>query len=107
MRPKRADECPCCGQGRFDFLESKATAWTTTLCGRNAVQVSPKTNNPPDLIALKAALSKVTKVHDNGFLLTFRIDGCEITLFPDGRAVIKGTMDESTARGLYAKYIGG
>jgi adenylyltransferase/sulfurtransferase len=30
-----------------------------------------------------------------------------MTVFPDGRAIIKGTSDTGVARSLYARYVGG
>jgi adenylyltransferase/sulfurtransferase len=45
-------------------------------------------------------------VRGNEFLLRCTLDGCDLTVFPDGRAIIKGTHDPAVARGLYAKYIG-
>ena len=46
----------------------------------------------------------------NKFLLKFQRDeqgdAYEFTVFPDGRAIIKGTGDTEKARTLYAKYIG-
>jgi len=45
-------------------------------------------------------------VRQNGFLLRFRADNYEVTVFSDGRAVVKGTKDPAVARSLYAKYIG-
>ena len=40
------------------------------------------------------------------FMLRFNINGYQMVVFPDGRSIVKGTDDESVARGLYAKYIG-
>jgi len=45
-------------------------------------------------------------VRGNEFLLRCTLDACELTIFPDGRAIVKGTHDPAVARGLYAKYIG-
>ena len=42
----------------------------------------------------------------NAYLLRAHIDGYEITLFPDGRAIIKGVEDPDLAKSLYARYIG-
>jgi adenylyltransferase/sulfurtransferase len=39
-------------------------------------------------------------------MLKFNAESCEFTVFPDGRAIIKGTNDVERARTLYAKYIG-
>ena len=55
---------------------------------------------------LEARLKVVGKVNYNEFMLNFSVDGKEMVIFPDGRAIIKNTADESLARGLYAKYIG-
>jgi hypothetical protein len=46
------------------------------------------------------------RVRHNEFVLKFDKAPFEITLFPDGRAIIKGTTDTALARTLYARYIG-
>ncbi len=112
---RRAGTCPCCVAGRFEFLAGDSSSATTTLCGRNAVQISP----PPsaggnlDLALLAGRLSAHGTFTHNGYLLHGRFDGpdgdngpYELTLFPDGRAIIKGTTEPETARSIYAKYIG-
>jgi len=45
-------------------------------------------------------------VKHNDFVLKFWHDPYELTLFPDGRAIIKGTTDKAVARSLYARYVG-
>ena len=42
----------------------------------------------------------------NEYALRFFIAPYEMTVFPDGRAIIKGTSDAGIARSLYAKYVG-
>ena len=42
----------------------------------------------------------------NQYLLRLDVDGYEITVFPDARAIIAGTDDMAAARAIYAKYIG-
>jgi adenylyltransferase/sulfurtransferase len=42
----------------------------------------------------------------NEFLVRAHVGGFEFTVFPDGRAIIKGTSDPGVARSLYAKYVG-
>ena len=103
----RDDQCPACGEGRFEFLDAALTAWATTLCGRNAVQITPPGDNRLDLQSLGDTISRSTPTHFNGILLTIDADPFEIIVFPDGRCIIKGTTDEGTARGVYAKYLGG
>lgn len=78
----------------------------TTLCGRDAVQIRPRESRGLDLAALRTRLAAFAPVRGNEFLLRCTLDGCELTVFPDGRAIIKGTHDPAVARGIYAKYIG-
>ena len=79
---------------------------TTSLCGRNAVQVSHRTAAALNFEEMAGHLRALGQVSFNRFLLKFNVDAFEFTVFPDGRAIIKGTSDEDKARTLYAKYIG-
>ena len=58
------------------------------------------------LAKLAARLSLVGEVSYNEFMLRIQVDGYEMMVFPDGRAIVKNTEDEAVAKGLYAKYIG-
>jgi adenylyltransferase/sulfurtransferase len=98
--------CPCCVERHFEHLDARATSQTTRLCGRDAVQVSPQRSIEIDLEALSERLRATVSVTGNEYLLRFRVDGYEITLFPDARAIIRGTDDETVARSLYARYVG-
>ncbi len=105
----RQPDCPACGQHNFEFLDTLTGTNATSLCGRNAVQVrgnAGKRGGPLDFSILAERLQAVGKVQYNQFLLRFLIDSYEITVFPDTRAIIKGTDDEQLARSLYARYIG-
>jgi adenylyltransferase/sulfurtransferase len=75
------------------------------LCGRNAVQIHERAR-PLDLPQLKAALQPLGEVRVNEFALRFFPGPYEMTIFPDGRAIIKGTNDIGVARSLYARYVG-
>jgi adenylyltransferase/sulfurtransferase len=99
-------DCPCCQRRRFEWLEGDQGSHTTSLCGRNAVQVSHRTATRLHFEDLARHLEALGSVTYNRFLLKFGADGFEFTVFPDGRAIIKGTSDEDKARTLYAKYIG-
>jgi molybdopterin/thiamine biosynthesis adenylyltransferase len=99
-------DCPCCQRRRFEWLDGDLGSHTTSLCGRNAVQVSHRTATTLDFEDLARHLGTLGSVTYNRFLLKFSVDGYEFTVFPDGRAIIKGTSDEDKARTLYAKYIG-
>jgi adenylyltransferase/sulfurtransferase len=99
-------DCPCCQQGRFEWLDGQHGSQTTSLCGRNSVQVSHRSAARLDFEHMAADLRRLGEVTFNRFLMKFHAEGHEFTLFPDGRAIIKGTSDEDRARSLYAKYVG-
>jgi adenylyltransferase/sulfurtransferase len=99
-------DCPCCQRRRFEWLEGAHGTHTTSLCGRNAVQVAHRSATTLNFEELARHLQVHGAVSYNRFLLRFQVDGHEFTVFPDGRAIIKGTSDVDKARTLYAKYIG-
>jgi adenylyltransferase/sulfurtransferase len=99
-------DCPCCQRHRFEWLEGEQGSHTTSLCGRNAVQVAHRAATQLNFEGLAGHLETLGDVSYNRFLLRFTADGHEFTVFPDGRAIIKGTSDVDKARTLYAKYIG-
>jgi adenylyltransferase/sulfurtransferase len=99
-------DCPCCQRRRFEWLEGEQGSHTTSLCGRNAVQVAHRTAAQLNFEELSHHLAQLGEVSYNRFLLKFSADGHEFTVFPDGRAIIKGTSDVDRARTLYARYIG-
>lgn len=100
--------CPCCKGGERPWLRGERGAHTTILCGRNAVQVAPDSRAALSLDALGQKLAASGTVTRNAFLvrLALKSPDYEITVFRDGRAIIKGTEDMTTARALYARYIG-
>ena len=103
--------CPCCKQRRFDFLSGSSGSSAVSLCGRNAVQVRHRRDSERfDLGGVAARLQKHGVVSANEYMLRSQITDSnktyELTLFPDGRAIIKGTDDPQIARSLYSKYVG-
>jgi adenylyltransferase/sulfurtransferase len=102
----RDPACPCCGQRRFEYLDAVATSRTASLCGRDAIQVSPGKAQSLDLAGLGHRLEATGPVTVSDYLVRCRADGHEITIFADGRAIIKGTADLAVARSLYARYVG-
>jgi len=101
--PPRDPDCACCG--RHDFIWLNRRRAPVSLCGRNAVQIH-ELRRPIDLAALALQLEGLGSVRRNEFALRFITGDHEITVFPDGRAIIKGTTDIGVARGIYARYIG-
>ena len=102
----REPACRCCGQLVFDFLDAAETSTAEKLCGRNAVQLSPAGDVTLSLEDLAKRLAAVGEVSTNGLLLQLRTGAHELIVFPDGRAIIRGTDDPAVARSLYARYIG-
>lgn len=99
-------DCKTCGQKIFEFLDAEAQEFSALLCGRNAVQIAPPRPARLDLSLLAEKLRNVVEVKLNDYLIRFDAAEFEITVFLDGRAIVKGTDDISAARSLYAKYIG-
>lgn len=104
-------DCPCCKHGRFDFLDGGLGSGTTTLCGRDAVQIRQKREaEDVDLKEIAGRLGPHGQVKVNEYMLRASLvdrgQTYEITLFPDGRAIVKGTHEPNVARALYAKFIG-
>ncbi len=103
--PERNPQCRVCGRHEYTYLDGDAQPHIT-LCGRDSVQIHER-KRTLDLAALEKRLrATVREVRQNGFLLRFRVPPYELTVFTDGRAMIKGTTDPAVARSLYAKYLG-
>ncbi len=103
-QPAPRADCPCCGLRQFVYLDGSRRA-PISLCGRNAVQIHER-SRPLDLEDLRRRLEPLGEVRANEFALRFFLAPYEMTVFPDGRAIIKGTQDVGLARGFYAKYVG-
>jgi molybdopterin/thiamine biosynthesis adenylyltransferase len=99
-------DCPCCVHNRFEFLTAEGASQTTTLCGRNSVQISFPKGHKINFQEVSERLARVGKVSSNPFLVRCTVDGHEITIFKDGRAIIQGTKDPAVAKTVYAKYVG-
>lgn len=98
--------CKCCGQGIYEFLDAESQEFAAVLCGRNAVQIAPPQTTTVNLAQLADKLRELGEVKQNEYLLRFLVDEKEVTVFSDGRAIVKGTDDISAARSLYARYVG-
>jgi adenylyltransferase/sulfurtransferase len=103
VRRARAD-CRACGERDFVHLAGKGRPHIT-LCGRNSVQIHER-QRPIDFAEIQRRLEPHGTVRHNEFVLKFWREPYELTLFPDGRAIIKGTTDTAVARSLYARFVG-
>lgn len=105
IRPARNPDCRACAKHDYAYLQGAAQPHIT-LCGRDSVQIHER-NRALDLAALASRLQPVVEdVRQNDFLIRFRVAPYEMTVFADGRAILKGTKDPAVARSLYARYLG-
>jgi molybdopterin/thiamine biosynthesis adenylyltransferase len=96
--------CRVCDAHDFVHLRGEGRPHIT-LCGRNSVQIHER-HRPVDFAEMDARLKAHGTVRHNDFVLKFWREPYEMTLFPDGRAIIKGTTDTGVARSLYARFVG-
>jgi len=105
VRVAQNPACRACARREFTYLSGQSQPHIT-LCGRDSVQIHERSRSL-DLAALRHRLAPtVSDLRHNDFLLSFRVDPYQMTVFADGRAILKGTKDPAVARSLYARYIG-
>lgn len=102
--PARDPDCPACGRREFTYLNGRLRA-PVSLCGRNAVQIH-ELRRPVNLKDLAERLAGLGSVRANEFALRFHDGEHEVTVFADGRAIVKGTIDTGVAKGIYSRYVG-
>ena len=102
-------QCPTCHQRKFPYLDGTIRTETLVLCGKNAVQVNyaNPSEGQMDLQGLSQRLELAGKVIFNGFFLRLTLAEHVITVFRDGRAVVQGTTNETEAKNLLSKTLGG
>lgn len=105
---RESSECPACKGGERLWLDGSQTSGSTILCGRNAVQVTPVEKLQLSPAALASRLESAGSVTSNPFLVRVALSDSELemTVFPDGRAIVKGTEEPAVARAAYSRYIG-
>ena len=100
--------CPACGGARRDWLRGDAgRSMTTTarLCGRQSVQVHTGVRVDGEALAERwSGLGEVTRTR---FFTRLSADDHRLTVFADGRVLVDGTDDITTAKGLVTRYVGG
>lgn len=101
---KPRSDCQVCGERNFIHLAGEGRPHIT-LCGRNSVQIHER-HRAIDFAEIEERLTPHGRVRHNEFVLKFWLEPYEMTIFPDGRAIIKGTTDTAVARSLYARYVG-
>jgi molybdopterin/thiamine biosynthesis adenylyltransferase len=106
IRVARQSNCRACVRREFTYLEGEAQPHIT-MCGRDSVQIHERSRRLDlDELGRRIVKASADSVHHNEFLLRFRVSTYEMTVFADGRAIVKGTKDPAIARSLYARYVG-
>lgn len=101
------EQCSGCREGRFAALQHQTGTQTLKLCGRNAVQIQPeKAQAGRSWETLSARLKDHAQVSVGIDFARVALDPYELTVFKNGRVIVKGTEDPAVARGLYAKWFG-
>ena len=98
--------CPVCVHRQYEYLGKAGGARTTSICGGNALQITPAQPVTVDFADLAAKLAPAGQVTYNQYSLAFSDGAYEIMLFGDGRALIKNAPDENKARSIYTEYLG-
>jgi molybdopterin-synthase adenylyltransferase len=104
---ERQPDCPVCGKRHFELLGKTSRLLTSSLCGRNAVQVSPPEGSPFDFGFAAETLGRLFELRKNAYLFEFATGEFKVTVFRDGRAIFFGTTDPNKALSLYGTYLGG
>ncbi len=103
---KKRSDCPSC-RGEYEFLEKeKKNTQTISLCGRNAYQIVPAKEKRLDLVKMFPKFRNAGTASIFGPVLHFRKGGIEMSVFNDGRAIIKNAKSRSDAKSIYSRYVG-
>lgn len=109
VKDGRREDCPCCAQRRFPFLNSPHALGATSLCGRNAVQIRSSTAQSLSLPTLAARLQSLGQVQSTPYFVRCTLHdppNLSLTVFPDARVIVHGTDDPARARSIAARFVG-
>ncbi|WP_096200570.1 ThiF family adenylyltransferase [Bacillus sp. FJAT-45350] len=100
-------ECPCCANRNFTYLENQENEmFISQLCGRDSIQITPSRKTKLDLQKWAKKWEAIGNVTITPFLLRLDYSPYQLTLFQDGRLLIKGAQTETEAKNIYARFIG-
>jgi molybdopterin-synthase adenylyltransferase len=106
IKIEKNQNCPVCGRHEYELLGRLSGPYTTSLCGRDSVQVVPGAGVSVDFERLAQRLKKAGTVRYNKFVLQFSDGKVEFNLFSDGRAIMNKVEDGNAAKSVYSEYIG-
>jgi len=102
----RRSDCPVCVRGEREYLGVRRTQVLASLCGSDTISLDPIHTGAIDLEGLGRRLEPLGTARRAGGVLVADVEGRRLTIFSDGRALIRGVKDEAEARAVYAKYVG-
>ena len=103
---KASAACPVCSRRSYPALDAGAAAETVKLCGRQSVQIAKAGRVRPDFDRLERRLSPLGRIRRSPELLNADLPDVSLTIFSDGRCVVRGTDDPARARAYYDRYLG-
>ena len=107
VSPAKSLPCPVCEEHQFDNLKHSHTPRVERLCGdAGTIQLIPPQETEIDYKQIKDRLDGSVEISENQYMLRLSLSDCDITLFKDGRSIIRGVSDPLSAQNLYATYIG-
>ena len=106
MVVEKVEDCPVCVMRNYELLNTPVGSYSTSLCGHNAWQIVPEGDNKLDLSVIGENLKKAGEVKLTKFALSFTDGKVDFKLFPDGRAIINNVENATSARSVYAEYVG-
>jgi adenylyltransferase/sulfurtransferase len=106
IKIKKKNDCICCTQHEYEFLNAIKSENMIFLCGKGAIQITPAKMMELSFEDLAQKLQKVGDVENREVILRFNIPNYELNIFRNGRTIIIGTNDKKIAKSLYSKYVG-
>ena len=106
---ERQKDCFSCIQRNFEFLDAPLEQSAIQLCGRTAVQIRPPRPQSINLVELAERLNPIAAMQQHELFLRcqpMNEKGIDLTIFADGRVLVRGTTDITQARTLVSKYVG-
>ncbi len=106
LKLDKSDNCLCCGEGNYEFLNREKGDLVLSLCEKG-VQIIPGVSADIDLRTISARIAWDNNNYQiSDYMLRGTFEGVTISLFSDGRAIIKGLGDEGAAESFYSRIIG-
>jgi adenylyltransferase/sulfurtransferase len=102
----RRSDCPACARGEREYAGAKRPQVLASLCGSDTISLDPVHRSAIDMDGLAGRLATLGTTRRVGGVLVADVEGHRLTVFADGRALIRGAKTETEARAVYAKYVG-